>query len=235
MNNKKLIAAQMATADKVLKQLNTDEFEAVCVGGAPRDWWMGKPANDIDICVVRKPVKFDPGNMVAIPWLEAYDAVGEYATTCGFEVSFSAPEDRVPKGYESNPNLDGVYDLTVDGHKVQLLVVSTSVAAYVANFPYSVCKITYAERCLRPSKEFELSVDMQVVVATGDLYVNGKCSGGYAERITAYFPHYKFYPDWQTALDRARPREVYVDNRLVRLVKRWYNALCEFTNCQIGG
>ena len=43
------IEQQKLVADKVLNQLYLICPEAIVAGGAPRDWYLGKPANDIDV------------------------------------------------------------------------------------------------------------------------------------------------------------------------------------------
>jgi hypothetical protein len=49
------IDKQIAKADAVLEQLKS--FGAVVAGGAPRDWYMSKPANDIDVFIAGQPSK----------------------------------------------------------------------------------------------------------------------------------------------------------------------------------
>lgn len=51
------IKKQQATAAKVISLLEKQFGNAVVAGGAPRDWFMGKIARDIDIYVVVEPKK----------------------------------------------------------------------------------------------------------------------------------------------------------------------------------
>jgi hypothetical protein len=138
-------------------------YNCCVMGGAPRDWYLGKAAKDIDVFVTcAEPLK---GN-----------------TFCGFTVTEIAPTET----YDNNPNIVAVYETIEDHEKVQFIF--TKNAMDWNTFPYSTSKARMLpDGYIDVSRDFLLSHALKIHVSTGVLYANEN----YAFKMKEYFPDYK--------------------------------------------
>lgn len=106
-----LVEDQMGVANKVLSLLFPIDPHSIVAGGAPRDWYLGKEANDIDVFVY---VRAGITNTMLECILRHQ----------GLEI-VPIEERRVAQDneclYKSNPNIRGVYDCVVEIKRFKLL------------------------------------------------------------------------------------------------------------------
>lgn len=55
MNTLEVVRKQKAIAKLILNKLDFPEYEVALAGGAPRDWYLGEKANDLDIFICNVP------------------------------------------------------------------------------------------------------------------------------------------------------------------------------------
>ena len=134
---------QKATADRVLNVLTNSGFTAVCAGGAPRDWYLGRIAKDLDFFVDKKSktnTEFE---------------VEDFFKILGKGVAIFNTELEQSGMYESNPRLKQVYEFEFEDQTCQLIITQPSIADYEEDrilnpawdihktFPVNVSKATY--------------------------------------------------------------------------------------------
>lgn len=129
------IRKQKATAETVLNKLALFGFEkAVCAGGAPRDWYLGRIAKDLDFFVDNKVnnVEFNIEKFLDFLGVKVFDKLESSGI------------------YEANPRLESVFEFDFDGQVCQLIVVQPTVKSMKAwdiykTFPVNVSKIAYGD------------------------------------------------------------------------------------------
>jgi hypothetical protein len=173
-----LIAHQQKVADLVLKQLFTIDPFSIVAGGAPRDWYLGKPATDIDAF-------FYDGRGYTLKTIK------QMLESAGFEITQIKLGDKIPELYKKNPSLKGVFEANINGITVQMMRMSKpTFDCVLPNFPLSICHIWYKNNRIVPEKHFLRSVKHKLIYKTSDIY-NSEHS--YVKKILDKFPDYKYY------------------------------------------
>jgi hypothetical protein len=173
-----LITHQQKVADLVLKQLFTIDPFSIVAGGAPRDWYLGKPATDIDAFF------YDARNLTLPKMQSVLEAVG-------FKVESCQQGGNLPDWYNKNPDLKTVYNLNMSGVKVQIMRMSKpTFNCVLPNFPLSICHVWYKEGKIFTEKPFIRSVQHKVIYKTSGIYNN---EHRYIKKILDKFPDYKYY------------------------------------------
>lgn len=147
---KELITKQKQVADLVLNKLFQICPYAIVAGGAPRDWYIGIPAQDID-------VYFSTEAMTETMLLcQLRSAFGDT-----LQVKFT----RKDKGhldpiYQTLEGLIRIIDVDIDGVKVQLIQMDSSKRLFkvVDNFSISICKVWYKNGKINPTKDFLMTI-----------------------------------------------------------------------------
>lgn len=169
------IEQQKELADMLINKLRAFDPYALLAGGAPRDWYFGNEASDLDIYVYQQ---------------------GDYCTTrsvksrldsLGFTYSFLEFKAFQEK-YEKNENIRCVINIQGFDTPVQLIILKTPTWGIVDTFPLSICKIWYSpERGIVPTTDFKLSVKTKSIFKTNTLYSDGD---KYVDKIRKKFESY---------------------------------------------
>jgi len=140
--SQELIAKQKAIADDVLEKLFMIDPYCIVAGGAPRDWWHGKPANDVDAFVhVRDGTTLGIINLM----LEK----------AGFTTTSYKEEGSIPEMYKKNPDLRCVINIGNYETPVQIMIMREPTWDSVINkFPLSICKAWYKHGKVDVDKDF---------------------------------------------------------------------------------
>lgn len=138
------IDKQKSIADKILKSLSKINPTVIVAGGAPRDWYLGKEADDIDVYI-----HYDIAPPVHI--------ARHLKEDIGFEVEVLGELDEAKQTeYEKLPSLLRVFQGYVDEQRVQVMVLSEPTYNIVQQFPVSSSKVWYCtERGVVPEREFQ--------------------------------------------------------------------------------
>jgi len=148
------IEHQKQVADKVLEQLYLICPEAIVAGGAPRDWYLGKPANDID-------VYFSSTTTTASKLIKQLEKCFD-----GMQIKF---EQQMGKNinplYQTMEGLVRIIEFVLDGVKVQLIQMDTTKRLYsvVGNMSVSVCKVWYTNGKIAPTRDFLITLKSGVM------------------------------------------------------------------------
>lgn len=173
-----IIDKQKNTADKALDILFSVCPSAIVAGGAPRDWYLGNPAKDIDIFITTDN-----------RWTTR--VTGRVLSRLGFEnVSPIVPKEDGIQNYTKNPNIKFVYNCKLDGESIQIIVLYDSTYRIVDTFAFNICKVWYKNSKINTTADFEYAVSNKVIVKQGELYSS---TTAYKDKIVNKFPEYKYY------------------------------------------
>jgi len=177
------IEHQQWVADTVIDMLYPIDPYTIVAGGAPRDWYLGKPATDVDV--------FFHSAVDSITQIE------EMLKRVGLTLLHCSRGDCIPAWYKLNPNLIAVYDTEIEGVKVQIMQMRKSTfSSVVPEFPLSISKVWYRYGKIVPCTSFAISVQRKIIVKTSTIYDSRH---PYLQKILAKFPDYKYYDGWEAA------------------------------------
>ena len=180
---------QMQITDRVMSILSDNNVKFKVAGGAPRDWYLGNTAKDVDIFYEKSSVKYNFKNN---GFTHCFTTNEGYCLNKMLKKELSAKEfdEIIPGGdYNLNPNVNAVYDTIIDGVNFQFIEVF-ELDNLIKNFSHSISMIEYSgNEGFKPSKLFIASLWNKVIIETGEVYSNGE---SYKQRLQEKFPDYKF-------------------------------------------
>lgn len=176
------IDLQKAVADEVLQIIENVDPTAIVAGGAPRDWYFGNAATDIDVF-------FHFRNDLSATRIQ------EILKGLGLDVCRKNEGDSLPEIYKKNPMLRCVYDLEYGGEQVQLLLMlEPTFNSVIKHFPLNICKVWYKHSTIEVTQDLLRAMKHKAIVKVNPLYANGD---KYVEKIKAKFPDFNYYDSYQ--------------------------------------
>lgn len=176
---------QMTVADNILNRLELMDPHAIVAGGAPRDWALGRRANDIDVFVHCSEDRMGQGEFQTL--------IAKTLAVSLFNVRTLGSDDMQ---YKMNPHLLDVFETEFNGEHIQIMRMNTKTFhSVVPEFPLSICKAWYRPGSLVTEKDFNLSVKHQMIWKTKEPYANGH---RYIQKVRAMFPGYKYHDSWES-------------------------------------
>jgi hypothetical protein len=153
------IEHQKAVADKVLSKLELLDKYCIVAGGAPRDWYLGNEASDIDV-YLHYPLSTKAQQRI--------DLLNEL----GLNIQPKTYEDwQIPELYQTNHHISQLYNSVIQGEKVQVIFVNKpTFTSVVDTFPISISKVWYKNKKIKTTKEFEASIQHKILWKTVDQY-----------------------------------------------------------------
>lgn len=169
---------QKYVADIVLSKLELLDRYCIVAGGAPRDWYLGKEATDIDVYL------YYP---VVTKTQQKVDLLNEL----GLDIQDRRYEDwRVPEVYEANHHILQLYNSCIKGEKIQIIFVNEpTFTSVVDTFPISISKVWYKKGDIRTTEDFEKSLKYKILWKTIDSYYE---DNKYLLKIRDKFSDYKY-------------------------------------------
>lgn len=181
-----VITKQKAIADEVLSKLEAIDPFVIVAGGAPRDWWYGKEATDIDV-------------FLHIPADRAQKHMKKQFSALGLNVVSVKTGEFLPDNYKMNPDLVAVFNVAGYDTPVQVMVMRTpTFTSVLPKFALSVCMAWYKDGKIRTDKHFDNSVKHKVIYRRNEVYNN---EHQYVKKILGKFPEYKYYSSYQEFLE----------------------------------
>ena len=174
------IAKRIKHQQDVVKELTTWfwALAPICAGGAPRDWYHGNYAKDLDLftSITSRPhqiVSYIKSSIPEILHIEVKDG------------------KDLPDHYKGNPDLLCVYDIFYRGEDIQLIQIKSNKQDYINNFPCSLSKIWFdtEQEKIIPTVEFEASVLNNNII----LYKDKVYNGDYFGKVVSKYPNYKYF------------------------------------------
>lgn len=172
------ILAQQNLATRLLDDIFSLDPYAIVAGGAPRDWYLGTEASDIDIFLYPHP-RWGTGLFEKL--LKKH---------IGSSVQAVGPRDDDLQ-YKMNPHLKTVYNATIEGESVQFMrMTEPTQRSVIPHFPLSLSKVWFKGGKIHPYPIFTKSVQEKIIVKTHEGYAD---IHRYIEKIQNKFPDYRYF------------------------------------------
>ena len=184
-----LIEQQKQSSKVVLDKLRCLDNRAIIAGGAPRDWYFSKLANDIDIFYYHEQGKWCLDNIgKQIKILQILLGV-EDVTVLGFNPdrdNIEPTEDY--NNYIKNPDIVNVFECMIDGLKFQFIQLRKQ-NLNVSKFAYNMCQAWSDGVNIWTTDLFDVGVKKELLIETGELYSN---TNKFKQKMIDKFPNYTY-------------------------------------------
>lgn len=184
---------QKYVADIVLSKLELLDKGCIVAGGAPRDWYLGNEATDIDVYL----------HDSRSGYIYHDQRIG-LLNVLGFEIDSKHEDWTVPELYKSNHYVSHLYNVTYLGEKVQIIFVSQpTFISVIDTFPISISKAWYkgGEVCI--TDDFDLSIKHKILYKTVDSYEE---DNKYLLKIREKFSDYTYVTKEQVVAYKTRAK-----------------------------
>ena len=174
------ILYEIDLTEKLLAVLDDHLIDPLVAGGAPRNWFFGQYANDIDIFVRNDK--------------ESFKEIFTYLTSNNIGHNHNIKvSDEIPEQYRAN-SIDGVITFRFE-KTFQIIRVKEEIINVIDTFPCNISKISYKDFVLKPNPEFIMGVRTQTL-----MFYNGT-NESYKVKIKRYFPRWLVYGDTRDTRD----------------------------------
>jgi len=206
-----IIQKQRLTAQKVLDQLRLIDPAAILAGGAVRNWFMGKPAVDLDFYMFIDGNHLSHANTKAL--LERIldtdlAALGAIQPNVNVEAALGdegiikegrifalkpAPIPVVDEVYQGMNKLKWVFEGVVDGIKINIMLMKVSTYNQndcVGAFGATISRF-WSSNPIREERDIYLR-EAVLSACLKHVYLTNNIGKKYKDKITKYFPHFTF-------------------------------------------
>jgi len=171
------IKEQQEVAKHILQKLEIIDPCCILAGGAPRDWDLGVPANDLDFYL------FLGHNSMSWTMEHQLKSIGFCAVR---QIGRDSKDSDI---YKSNPNIVRVYETHIQGVKVQFIVCSKPTFGIVETFPFNMCQAWWKGDKIHTSKAFQIGKKLGILYKCGETYAE---QDRYIEKMKTRFNCEKF-------------------------------------------
>ena len=203
------VETQKAIAKEVLEELEIIDPNCILAGGAPRDWFFGKPATDLDFYL------YDSyGGYTQSQWIERLNKTLLDVKPLGMIEGKARKE--IDAEYTSMANLRYVFEGEHYGVKVQVMVMSEpTFTSVVNNFCMDTSKIWWKGGRVQPTWEFLRAHATRTLRICPEHAPKER----YIDKMVAKFPTYRLVTDNREYAARIENflkfNEVPNENRLI--------------------
>ena len=147
------IETQKNIADEIYSKLKVIDPYCLLAGGAPRDWYLGKEANDLDFYFYSN----------ALP-VESTRKQLEYFFD-GLTLLMDKDGGRVNPMYKTMPFIQRIWELNYKGMPVQLIQLTENQKQFkvVDSMDVSICKAWYMSGRIRLHEDFKITLASKVM------------------------------------------------------------------------
>lgn len=171
------IAHQKQVADKVLGKLELLDPRCIVAGGAARDWYLNKPAKDIDV-------------FLYAPHLHLASIRVNALRKLGFDITSAYENWNIDEIYKHNKYVKCLYNTVVDGENVQIIfMIESTYTSVVDMFPISISKVWYKNQQIKLTDDFKNSVKHKIIWRTLYSYLE---DDKYINKIKDKFSDYEY-------------------------------------------
>lgn len=172
MNDK--IQLQQNIAQDILHKLEIIDPTCILAGGAPRNWYLGKSANDLDFYIH-----------------SSHQNMEVRLQTLGLQTSRMNLKGLRNNAYPDMKKIKAIFEGDIDGQKYQIMVMSEpTFDCVVSKFGTSVCEAWYKHKRINTTGAFYLSHYLKTIYVKPDYNAKVK----HVNKMQTYFPDYKTKP-----------------------------------------
>lgn len=172
-----VVKLQQSYADQVLSMIEQIDRHAIIAGGAPRDWYLGEEATDLDVYFHPDP---------------SWDTITTYHALQDFGFTFDGYRDFGEAGisYGKTEQIKAIFEPTNTPMKVQLMMMSESVQSCVLqSFALDLSLVSYKYGSIVTTTEFVNAVVTKTISRINPDYSD---YDPYIVKILGKFPDYKY-------------------------------------------
>lgn len=149
------IEKQKQIADEILYKLELICPYVILAGGAPRDWYLGYEANDLDFYFTSLADTCSATKQQLDRVFDGYIS----------DIQVNNYEDWDNSLYKTMPNLVRIFNASVDGVKVQFIQLTkdTNMFNVVDTMDVSICKAYYKGGKIGITNEFKLTIASNIM------------------------------------------------------------------------
>lgn len=170
------IEQQQTIADSILDKLYVIDPNCILAGGAPRDWYFGQEATDLDFYVHLA----DPCGIRHL-----------YTKLYGLGLVPKEILNTIPLAdyeYSNSSQIKWVISFVYEGQKIQIMLMYKSTyESVLSHFSLSICHIWYKNKTIRRERLFDRTVEQKTIRQLQPAY-----GDGYVDKIKTKFPDYAF-------------------------------------------
>lgn len=172
-----IVKLQQTYADLVLAKVSKIDKSVIIAGGAPRDWYLGLEATDLDVYFHPNP---------------SWDTITTYRTLQDIGFTFDGYRDFSEAGiaYGKLPQLKAIFEPTDTPMKVQLMCMSEPVQDCVLqSFAIDLSLVSYKYEKIIPTPEFLEALKTKTITRVNPDYSD---FDPYIMKILGKFPNLKY-------------------------------------------
>lgn len=171
--NARTIKHQKKVADEVITKLRLIDRKAIVAGGAPRDWYFGNPAKDIDCYIYSR----------------SNEQTVESLRILGFNIVSIKQIEEFNQEYTKCQYINQIVNVSYKGEDVQIMLWSIPLKNLVNSFPCSISKASYT-----PEGGINLDDEFVLGLAYNEVYLNRNYEDDnpYILKIKLKFPTWTF-------------------------------------------
>lgn len=186
------IDLQKSVAQQVMDNLSIVDPFCILAGGAPRDWYFGREATDLDF-------------FIHLGRVGRKDTVTKQLGKL-FDVECVKSGEKMPENYKLNPYLRHVFQIGGYDVPVQIMVMSEPIFISVVDlFPLSICKAWWKDGVLQTHGDFQTGLRHNAIFKTATEYGEDH---KYIQKICDKYPDMRYY---DSELQMYRVRDFYSD------------------------
>jgi hypothetical protein len=187
----KTIEEQQAIATEVIGRLRIISPHVLLAGGAPRDWYMGNPCNDLDIYINIDDHISIENTRWRLNSVLGIDNVKTLSESRGYETS-----DFLDELYKGHKKLKRVWEFDYKGIKVQINDIDVNVSRpfnVVETFDSTICEFYFdpLQGTSIPSTAARITVDTKMNFVKD---YNPQQKTRHLVKLLQRFPEYKVLP-----------------------------------------
>ena len=177
-----VIKEQKRIANKIIRKLSQLDCRFILAGGAPRDWFFKRSANDLDFWI--KESSFDTSKLEGI--IENLSDEKKLNKTYG---NFENPIMYRTGRYTCIDGICKTYECVIDGLPVQFIIMNCDTEDVINTFGSSICMFWYDQKKIYSDRRAKFSILTKTIYYRDDFDPDKKYV--HIEKMKKYFPAFK--------------------------------------------
>ena len=158
----KTIESQKLVADKLMAELKQQFGNATVAGGAPRDWYFGETARDIDVYVKLEDTKI----MYKTKAEYKADAIRGVTNLYLLKPKLLGKQDENYGDISDLKTFICAFEMYYEGNMVNIIFLKGKDQEVYDHFDMSICKIKYENGVIQESGDFADTIESGIITVS---------------------------------------------------------------------
>ena len=172
-----MVEHQKVVAKGILDKLECIDPYCILAGGAPRDWYFGNEANDLDFYIY-----------ITNHW--TLNMVCKQLDKFGIKVNNIKTGENMPISYKLHPHLRYFFDIESEIPTQIMVMKLPTFETVVPSFPLNVCQAWWKGGNIHVTKDFLLGERFKAIFKTNQIYANDH---KYLQKILSRFNDWEYF------------------------------------------